>query len=218
MGYISRILKAAVGLMLFGLGGYMTIQANVGLAPWDVFSMGVSMHVPLSFGTITIITSFIILLADVLIGERIGIGMIMDSLIVGSSIDLFTALGMIPKQTDPVIGTAMVLAGLVIMGFASYLYMSAGLGCGPRDTLMVGLGKRMRRVPIGFVKVLMDAVVLSAGWLLGGPVGLGTVVSVAGAGLAMQAVYRLFRFEPRDVVHEDIITSVRNMARRLKRA
>lgn len=218
MGYFARITKAAAGLALYGLGAYLTIQAGIGLAPWDVFNMGVSGRTPLSFGGVSIVTGFIILFVDLLIGERIGLGMIMDSLIVGASVDVFRASGLIPAQSDFLVGVVMVMAGFGVMGLACWLYMSAGLGCGPRDCLMVGLGKRLRRAPIGLVKVGMDAVVLSVGWLLGGPVGFGTVISVLGAGIIMQGVFRVFRFEPRDVQHEDLLTTIRNMAAGLRKA
>ena len=90
--------------------------------------------------------------------------------------------------------------------------MSAGQCCGPRDALLVGLGKRMPRLPIGVVEILLWAAVLLAGWLLGGPVGVGTLISTFGAGLVMQLVYSLLRFEPRSVVHRDVAQVVREIA------
>ncbi|MBQ9331538.1 MAG: hypothetical protein IJS11_01240, partial [Oscillospiraceae bacterium] len=81
--------------------------------------------------------------------------------------------------------------------------------CGPRDALLVGLGKRLPKVPIGLVEVGLWAVVVLVGWLLGGPVGIGTLVSVLGAGLVMQLVCRIVRFEPRDVRHRDVIEVLR---------
>ena len=80
--------------------------------------------------------------------------------------------------------------------------MKVGQGCGPRDTLLVALGKRLPRVPIGLVEVLLWAAVLLAGWLLGGPVGIGTVITTFGAGLVMQGIYSAIRFEPRSVAHD----------------
>ena len=84
--------------------------------------------------------------------------------------------------------------------------MSAEQCCGPRDSLLVGLGKRMPKVPIGIVEVILWAVVLLIGWLLGGPVGIGTLLSTFGAGPVMQLVYNLIRFEPRELKHKDVIT------------
>ena len=86
-----------------------------------------------------------------------------------------------------------------------WIYMLAQQGCGPRDSLLVALGKRLPGIPIGFVEVLLWAVVLLAGWLLGGPVGIGTLISTFGAGVVMQLVDHLIRFEPRKLRHRGIL-------------
>ena len=100
---------------------------------------------------------------------------------------------------------------MALMALGMAVYMKAGQGCGPRDTLLVALGKRLPRVPIGLVEVLLWAVVLLAGWLLGGPVGIGTVVTTFGAGLVMQGIYSAIRFEPRSVTHRSVGQVVREM-------
>lgn len=90
------------------------------------------------------------------------------------------------------------------MAAGQWIYMSAGLCCGPRDSLLVALGRRLPRLPIGLVANALQALVCAAGWLLGGPVGLGTLLSVFGIGAAMQLVFALVRFEPRQVRHESL--------------
>jgi uncharacterized membrane protein YczE len=90
--------------------------------------------------------------------------------------------------------------------------MRSGLGCGPRDSLLVALGKRARRVPIGAVNLALLLAVVSGAWLLGGPIGIGTVVTVGLQGVAMQLVFRLVRFEPRSVAHEDLLHTARLLA------
>jgi uncharacterized membrane protein YczE len=89
--------------------------------------------------------------------------------------------------------------------------MQAAQCCGPRDSLLVGLGKRMPRVPIGVVEIILWAVVLLAGWLLGGPVGIGTLISTFGCGAVMQFVYSLIRFEPRAIRHRDVVEVSREL-------
>ena len=98
------------------------------------------------------------------------------------------------------------LVGFVFMALGMWIYMSAEQCCGPRDALLVGLGKRMPKIPIGIVEVMLWAAVLLIGYLLGGPVGIGTLISTFGAGLVMQLVYTLIRFEPRKLKHRDVIT------------
>lgn len=207
----ARALKAAGGLLVFAFGVYLTIRASIGLAPWDVLATGVSERTPLSYGDATLLISVLILLIDVCLREHIGLGMILDALIVGKAVDLYTFLNLVPKQESLLAGAAMMAGGFFIMAFGQWVYMSAGLGCGPRDSLLVALGKRVRKVPIGVVAFALQGAALLAGWLLGGPVGVGTVLSVAGTGAAMQLVFRIVRFEPRDVRHEGLVDTFKGL-------
>ncbi len=145
------------------------------------------------------VVSAIILLIDIMMREHIGIGTVLDAFLVGACLNVYDALNLVPEQTGVIAGIALMAAGLFLMAFCQYLYMSAGLCCGPRDTLLVGLGRRVRKLPIGFVNILLLACVLIVGYLLGGPVGIGTIISVVGTGAIMQLVFRIVRFEPRDV-------------------
>lgn len=200
-----RIARASLGLVLFGFGVYLTIQANIGLQPWDVFSMGISKHLPVSFGTASVIISLIIVALDLLMREKIGIGTLLDAVLVGKSVDLFMWLGVVPSQRGLIPGIGVMLAGMLVMSFSQYLYMSAALCCGPRDAMLVGIGKRLRALPIGLVNIGIQALALGVGYSLGGQVGIGTLVSVFGIGITMQITFRLLRFEPRDVAHQGMI-------------
>ena len=110
------------------------------------------------------------------------------------------------------LGVVLMLAGFVFMALGMYIYMRAEQCCGPRDSLLVGLGKRLPRLPIGIVEVLLWAAVLLAGWLLGGPVGIGTLISTFGAGAVMQLIYGALHFEPRDIRHRDVFEVIRILA------
>ena len=92
----------------------------------------------------------------------------------------------------------------MFMAWGMYIYMKAGQCCGPRDALLVGIGKRLPQVPIGYVQIGMWAIVLLLGWLMDGPVGIGTLISTVGAGAVMQVVYDLIHFEPRNVRHRSV--------------
>ncbi|MEG2001385.1 MAG: hypothetical protein RR053_08355 [Evtepia sp.] len=196
-----RTFRASLGLFIFAFGDYLTICAGIGLAPWEVFCMGLSYHWPLSFGITNVLISLTIVAIDLMLHERIGLGTILDAFIVGLGIDLFNWLNLVPKITNVWFGLAIMTLGLLIMSFAQYLYMSAGLCCGPRDSLLVAIGKRLRKVPIGAVEILILVAVLLVGRLLGGPIGIGTVYATVGAGVSMQFVFHLLHFEPRSVVH-----------------
>lgn len=206
---LERMLLASFGLAVNGAGLYLMLQASIGLAPWDVLSAALSMHLPLSYGGVVMLIGFLLIGVNLLLGEPIGIGMVLDALIVGSTADLLTVLSPIPPQTTLLSGILCMLSGLVLVAVSQWIYMSAGLGCGPRDALFVALGKRLPRVPIGVVQSILLSCVLVAGWLLGGPVGIGTLLAVFGLGAILQGVFSLVRFDPRSVTHESIIQSLR---------
>lgn len=206
---IVNCLRAAFGLFIYGFGVYLTIQANIGVGPWDAFSLGLSGTVGIKYGTASIIISLIVLTIDVFLREPIGIGMFFDAVIVGKTVDFFNWLAPVPVQQNMISGLLMMFVGLVIMGFAQYLYMSAALGCGPRDTLLVALAKRMPKIPIGLISIVELAIVTFIGWRLGGPIGIGTLISAFFTGPIMQLDFRIVRFEATDVEHQDIIQSAR---------
>ncbi len=204
----GNLLRAVAGLFLLALGMYVTIQANIGVSPWDALNLGLSGTFGVIYGTASIAVSLLVLGVDLLLREPIGLGMLLDAVLIGKFVDLFNWLDLVPLQEDPLLGVLLMTGGFVLMGAAQVLYMGAGLGCGPRDSLLVGLGKRLRPVPIGAVCVLIMAVAAFFGWLLGGPIGVGTLYSTFATGPVTQGMYRLFRFDPTAVTHQDLLTSL----------
>ena len=144
------------GLIVFGFGVHLTIFANIGLAPWDCFGMGIARHTVLNFGLSMTVMGVVILFIDLAMKERIGFGTIIDA-------------------------------------------------------LLVGLGKCLPRLSIGVVEIILWGTVTFFGWILGGPIGIGTLYGALGAGVVMNIVYRLIRFEPRDIKHRDVIEVVREL-------
>ena len=197
-------LQIAAGLAVFSLGVHLTIFANIGLAPWDCLGMGVAKHTPLNYGLSMTIMSVFILILDLLLKERIGFGTIIDALLTGNIIQFYNDINPFPMNESLPAGILYMLAGFVLMAVGMRIYMAAGQCCGPRDSLLVGLGKRMPHIPIGAVEIIIWAAVLAAGWLLGGPVGIGTLISTFGAGAVMQMVYSVIRFEPRQIRHRSV--------------
>ncbi len=208
---IAQWLQIVAGLIVFSFGVHMTIYANIGLAPWDCLGMGIAKHTPFNYGISMTIMAVIILLIDIALKEKIGFGTIIDALLTGNFVQAFNSLNRFPENQNVWLGIAIMLVGFVFMALGMWIYMSAQQCCGPRDALLVGLGKRMPKIPIGIVEVMLWAVVLLAGYLLGGPVGIGTLISTFGAGIVMQLVYNLIKFEPRDLKHRDVISVARSM-------
>ena len=202
---IAQWFQIALGLLVFSFGVHLTIFANIGLAPWDCLGMGVAAHTPFNYGVVMTCMSVVILLIDLALKERIGYGTIIDALLTGNFVQAFNDHSPLTPCTNLWSGIAMMLVGFVFMAIGMWIYMRAEQCCGPRDALLVGLGKRLPQVPIGVVQITLWSAVTVIGWLLGGPVGIGTLLSAFGAGAVMQAVYQLLRFEPRDIVHHDVI-------------
>ena len=209
-------LQIAAGLLVFSFGVHWTIYANIGLAPWDCLGMGISFHTPLNYGLAMTAMAAAILLVDLCLKERIGFGTVIDALLTGNFVQMFNDVNPLPENNNVWLGIALMLLGFVFMALGMWIYMKAAQGCGPRDSLLVGLGKRMPRLPIGVVEIILWGAVLLVGWLLGGPVGIGTLLSTVGAGAVMQAVYHLLRFEPRNIKHRDILEISKALAAREK--
>ena len=202
-------LKIVLGLLIFAFGVHLTIYANIGLAPWDCLGMGLAAHLPFNYGICMTMVAVTVLLIDVIMKERIGFGTVIDAVLTGNFVQLFNNLNPLPRNDNMWLGIGIMLIGFVFMALGMWVYMSAEQCCGPRDSLLIALGKRMPKIPIGIVEVLLWGVVLLCGWLLGGPVGIGTLIGTFGAGLVMQLVYTLIHFEPRNLKHKGLIETAR---------
>lgn len=134
---LKKTLLAAIGLICFGAGVYLTIQANIGVAPWDALNLGLSKTFGILYGTASVGVSVILILIDLLLKEHIGIGTILDAVLVGKTVDFLNWLDLIPSQENIWAGIVMMLIGFFIMGLSQVIYMKAGLCCGPRDSLLL---------------------------------------------------------------------------------
>ncbi len=153
--------------MLFSCGLYLIIQANIGVAPWDVLCFGVAWTIGVKYGTASIGISLTVVLIDVIMKEKIGLGTLIDSVVVGKTVDLLMWLDPVPMVYDNLpLSIGMLPIAFLIMGYGQYIYMKVGLCFGPRDALQVALGRRMPKVPIGVVLTILMLIVLTAGWLL----------------------------------------------------
>lgn len=177
-----RLVQLIIGLALFGYGSGLILQSGLGASPWDVFHQGLSLQLGLTVGLWTIIVSFVVLLFWLPLGERYGLGTILNALIVGAMIDV--AVLTVPVAETWYTQAALVVGGVVIVGFASGLYIGAGFAPGPRDGLMTGISKRGPSLRL--TRTVIEVTVVSAGWLLGGTVGLGTLAFAFGIGPLVQ--------------------------------
>lgn len=174
-----RLLSLVIGLTGFGVGVGMMIRAGLGAAPWDVLSVALAQRTGLSIGVVTIITSFVVLLAWIPLHQRPGIGTLANALWIGIAVDL--TLRVLPAVDALLPGLLLLLGGVAVNATSSALYIGALLGPGPRDGLMTGIHHRWG-LRIGPVRLIIEVTVLALGWVLGGPLGIGTVVYALAVG------------------------------------
>jgi len=185
---VVRSMRLLAGLVLFGLGLALLVQAHLGLDPWTVFSDGVATRVGLTLGEVTVISSVGVLLLWIPLHQRPGIGTVANALVIGPVLDLGVAV--LPTPQAVVLRVACLALALVVVAVGTGLYVGAGWGPGPRDGLMTGLVEL--GMPLYLARTLIEGTVLVVGWLLGGTVGVATVVYALGVGpLVARALPRL---------------------------
>jgi hypothetical protein len=169
----SRLLILIVGLALFGFGDALVVQSNLGNGPWTVFSQGLSLKTGLSLGWTTFYTGFVVLLLWIPLRERPGFGTLANIVIISATIQI--GVDVFPLQSTFVGGIASALLGIALVGIGSALYITCGLGSGPRDGAMTGIHNRTG-IRVGRVRMGIEVTVLIIGALLGGRIGLGTAL------------------------------------------
>ena len=169
----KRVLILFFGLAIFGLGDGLIIQSGLGNAPWSVLAQGIALKSGLSIGTSTLIVGSLVLALWIPLRERPGFGTLSNIIIISLFIEIATNI--FPKQENIVLGVIFTLVGIAMVGIGSSLYITCGLGPGPRDGAMTGLHQRTG-VRVGRVRLGLEVVVSIAGALLGGTLGLGTLL------------------------------------------
>jgi uncharacterized membrane protein YczE len=194
--YAEKLARCITGLAFFGFGITLFLHANLGLAPWDIFHKGLSKKLDLSIGLVIVGVGLLLLLLWIPLRQRPGVGTILNALEIGFVVNLTKPLIGEPDQL--IIRALMVIAGVLVIGLGSALYIGAGLGSGPRDGLMLGLSKysiKGRQISIRVARTAVEITVMIAGLLLGGSIGVGTLIFMFGIGPLVQLI--LPRFEMR---------------------
>ncbi|MCX2933937.1 hypothetical protein ORI20_27075 [Mycobacterium sp. CVI_P3] len=176
------------GLACYGFSMAMMVRAGLGLDPWDVFHQGLTRHTPMTIGVASAVVGVVVLIAWIPLRNKPGIGTVANVIVIAVTVDAGLAVLATPESMPARV--AMMVAAVVLNAVATVLYVGAGLGPGPRDGLMTGLVARTG-LSVRLVRTTIEATVLAAGWLLGGSVGVGTVIYAFGIGPIVQLVLRL---------------------------
>ena len=194
-----------IGFALFGLAIAILIRANLGTSPWVMLEVALSQITGLTPGTMSVIIGFIVLIGSLILRERIGWGTLGNILFIGPWEDL--ALYFIPSvQHNLPVQMAMLLASVLIMGMASAIYIGVDAGAGPRDSLMLAV-KRISGWSLRWARGSIEIIVVLLGWLLGGPIGIGTVIFALLIGTSVQWGFKLFRVQPHRPVEAEPATT-----------
>jgi uncharacterized membrane protein YczE len=179
-----------VGLTCFGAGVAFMVRANLGLGPWDVLHQGIARHTHIAIGTVSIAIGMLVMLTWLVLSERPGVGTVLNILVIGVVTNV--VLGWLPGIESLALQIAMMLGGILMVGFGSGMYLSSAMGAGPRDGLMLGLAARTGW-SIRSIRTLIEITVLVFGVLLGGTFGVGTLAFAFGIGPVVQVSLRLFQ-------------------------
>jgi len=199
----KQIARVVFGLFLFALGIVMTVNANLGVSPWDVFHQGLSKTFGITLGRANIITGLFIIGLDVVLGQTIGWATIMNMLLIGTFIDILMLNNLVPVFDSFLPSLIMLLLGVLIEGYGCFIYISGGMGAGPRDGLMVVLTRRTGK-SVRVIKSAIEVIVVTVGIILGGKFGIGTLIMALFGGMIFQFAFKTVNFKVNQVQHRFI--------------
>lgn len=196
------LLVIEIGFALFGLAITLMIRGSLGTSAWAVLEVALSKILRVSVGTMTVINGFLVLSGALILRERIGWGTLANILSIGPWEDFW--LARIPTiQGNLPLQAAMLLSAILLMGLASAIYIGVDAGAGPRDSLMLAL-KRTRGISLRLARAVIEITVVTLGWLLGGPVGFGTLVYALLVGPSVQAGFKLLKVQPHKPMEAEV--------------
>ena len=211
--YIARLLWLVAGVAVSALGITMMLRANVGLEPWSVLQQGLAQTAGITYGTASMIVGAAAIGTAMLCGESFGIGTVVDIVLCAVCIDGLLWLNWIPQMHSLPSGIPMLLAGMELLAIGTWMYMKGALGAGPRDALMVALARKTGR-SVGLCRASVEIVVIIAGFLLGGQVGIGTVIAAFGLGSLFNLNFHLLHFRAAELHQENIAETLRRLGKK----
>ncbi|HKM40034.1 MAG TPA: membrane protein [bacterium] len=202
--FTKKFTLLMVGLFLYSVGILLTIHARLGTAPWDTFQIGLVCHTNFTLGRVSQLVGIIIIGFNIMLKEIPGWGTILNMYFIGYFIDIIETFSLIPPVYTLVQKIIMLLVGIAVLGWATYLYMGTGWGAGPRDGLMLGLSRRLS-TEVWKARTAIEVIVAGVGFALGAQLGIGTIIFALLIGPAVQLAYRIGGKEPEAVLHRTLM-------------
>ncbi len=204
MKSVTKFVLLMFGLFLCSVGILLAIHSGLGVSPWDSFHLGIAKHTHLRLGQVSQLVGIAIIVIDILMKQVPGRGTVLNMYFVGYFIDLIEGYSLIPNAQSIFGQIVMLLLGIFLMGWGTFLYLNAGWGAGPRDGLMLGLS-RLFSTTVGKARTVIEACVAALGFALGIRLGIGTLVTVLLVGPAVQLAYRIGGQDPKAIVHRTLV-------------
>ena len=212
------LIRLFAGFILYGLGIVVMLNAKIGVSPCDVLHQGLSFKSGITMGQASIMVGLVIVILDAALGEGVGWGTVLNMIFIGVFLDIIKSMNIVPVADNLFMGIVMMIIGIIISAIATVLYLGAGLGSGPRDGLMLALNKKFSK-PVGAIRMCIELTVLVCGWILGGSVGLGTIISAFGLGYAIQIGFKICKINSKEIKHRiirDDIDYIKNIIEQRK--
>jgi uncharacterized membrane protein YczE len=204
--FIRDFIRIQIGFLLFGLAIALMIRGNIGTSAWAVLEVALAKILHITPGTMTVIMGFLVLSGALLMREKLGWGTLANILSIGPWEDMW--LSIIPSiKENLTLQSGMLLFAIFLMGLASAIYIGVDAGAGPRDSMMLAI-KRTTGISIRAARAIIEVTVVTIGWFLGGPAGIGTAVYALLVGLSVQWGFKIFKVQPHKPIEPAVIAGV----------
>jgi uncharacterized membrane protein YczE len=201
---LKKMPSLMFGLLLYSIGILCTLYSKLGMSPWDVLHMGIVYHSSLTLGQVSELAGLLILIACYFIGVVPGLGSVFNMIFIGLFIDIIEKFKFF-STPDSLLGQILLLIlGIFIIGWATFFYLRVNLGAGPRDGLMEGLVKKLKK-PVWMIRGIIEITVLIVGYFLGGPAGVGTIILAGCIGFSVQLAFKLGKYDSQSTNHMNLI-------------
>lgn len=214
---LFNIFRLVFGLFVFGLGTVCMLNAKIGVAPWDVFHQGISNVTGTTVGRANICVGFIILVIDIFLGQDIGWSTIANMILIGVFVDILMFYNLVPIFDAFLPSLILLLIGIIVQGIGFYIYITAGWGAGPRDGLMVVLMKRTGK-SVRLIKSFIEVLAVAIGYILGGNLGIGTIIVAFLIGPIWQYLFKLIKFDLDALEHRFIKDDIKFLKEKFSNA
>lgn len=191
---LSTFIKLFIGFLIVAIATVMIINSQLGLSPWYVLNQGISLITSLSIGEANVTIGVVVIVLSHIFGVELGLSTLLNVFIMGNLVDFILNKEYIPVCINPYTKIFMLISGMIFLAIGSYLYLSCELGCAPRDGLLIALSKKTK-ISAGYLKIVLELSVLFLGYLLGGFIGIGTLITSIGTGIFIKIIFKIFKFD-----------------------